>query len=707
MTSQKIKQLMFLIALIISFTAATPSAALCQDTGNFIWSPIGKQADQSSCFFRKRFTLVSPEKAELTIASSGDYQIYLNGKLAHSGQPSAEQQSFDVSEFVYPGINLVALKVASEDETENGVSLKLRVKEKGEVRWRALVTDSTWTTHQSEFEGWQRNTFRELSWIPAKAGSFTPQSSKSRSIAKSNAGANEKQSSTAQNEKPEIREMKAGESRGLFGALATKLSDNQSDSTKEGSSTNEPKQEPAKKEVLAQTNPIQPRHIENKDSQPTEIAKAEMPETKRESVPVKQVSNKPTDSEPVGSNQASDTNEPGPESTDSVVPVFQTQDEFQVDAVMSGEETGSILAMTFDEFGHLIFSQEGGNLLIADLSIPFGETRVATLCDEVENCQGLLCVNGKLYVTGSGPDGLGLYCLERIDPASTTMTVKKTLLKFTGELGEHGAHGLTFGPDGFIYCSVGNASGIKDLPLAGPYKTPYEVDLRPRYEDPSGHANGIRSPGGTVIRMSLDGKNVQTFAAGVRNAYDLTFNPEGDLFVHDSDMESDLGLPWYRPTALYHVTAGVDLGWRSGWAKFPEYYPDTIAPISKTGRGSPSGAICYNHIQFPVRYHGALFLADWSEGRILSVQLKREGSTYTTHTEDFLKGKPLNILIWKWAKTEPSTLQLADAEQSGGVYRIAWDEAVPDSVIEYENDPDSIAASPQPNSAWAMIKRLR
>ncbi len=37
-----------------------------------------------------------------------------------------------------------------------------------------------------------------------------------------------------------------------------------------------------------------------------------------------------------------------------------------------------------------------------------------------------------------------------------------------------------------------------------------------------------------------------------------------ELFTYDSDMEFDIGVPWYRPTRINHVTSGAEFGWRSG-----------------------------------------------------------------------------------------------------------------------------------------------
>src|SRR5690606_27039754 len=136
-----------------------------------------------------------------------------------------------------------------------------------------------------------------------------------------------------------------------------------------------------------------------------------------------------------------------------------------------------------------------------------------------------------------------------------------------------------------------------------PYRNFYEGDLIPRFEDPGGHAAGVKAPGGTVLRVDHEGRILERVAGGLRDAYDLAFNREGDLFTFDSDMESDEGAAWYRPTRLYHVTPGGEYGWRSGWAKWPSHFVDVLPPTAEFGRGSPTGAVFYNHFMFPAAYH--------------------------------------------------------------------------------------------------------
>ena len=64
--------------------------------------------------------------------------------------------------------------------------------------------------------------------------------------------------------------------------------------------------------------------------------------------------------------------------------------------------------MSFNEFGHILASKEGGGLLlIYDANGDKIPERVRTYCDKVKNIQGILALNGEVFVTGDGPDGLG------------------------------------------------------------------------------------------------------------------------------------------------------------------------------------------------------------------------------------------------------------------------------------------------------------
>jgi putative heme-binding domain-containing protein len=379
---------------------------------------------------------------------------------------------------------------------------------------------------------------------------------------------------------------------------------------------------------------------------------------------------------------------------------FQIDPEFAVDEILGDDITGSLVNIAFNEFGHIIAAQEGGPLLLIYDSNKDGvPDKSRNYCELVQNIQGILPLSGDVYVTGDGPEGAGVYRLIDKDRNGALEEAKK-IAGFEGEPGEHGAHGLALGPDGRIYCVLGNHVRFDgEYAETSPLKEYYEGDLvGPRYQDPGGHANGIQAPGGVVIRMDVEGKFVELVAGGLRNAFDLVFHPSGRLFVHDSDMESDEGAVWYRPTSLYEISEAGEYGWRSGWAKWPEYYFDRLPTLLETGRGSPTGACVYEHHMFPQRYHGCLFLADWTQGQILAVKLEDNG---TAQSQVFLKGQPLNVTDLAVGPDGCLYFCTGGRGTKGGIFQVKWQGDVPAAVKNLGSGIAKAIKQPQLDAAWA------
>ncbi len=382
---------------------------------------------------------------------------------------------------------------------------------------------------------------------------------------------------------------------------------------------------------------------------------------------------------------------------------FTCSPEFEVLKVVEGDKAGSLIAMTFNEFGHIIASREGGPLVMVHDSKKDGVLdSIRVCCEKVKSAQGLLCLNGEIFAIGEGDEGTGLYRLTDKDRDGNFET-SRCLLKYSTTHNEHGPHGIVLGPNGMIYVIAGNHSHVNaEFAPSSPYQHPYEGDLiTPRYEDPGGHAKDVKAPAGTIIRTDIEGSVVEVVAGGIRNAYDMAFNADGELFFQDSDMESDLGTPWYRPTQVFHVIAGADFGWRSGWSRMPEHFIDNVPPMIDTGRGSPTGAVAYDHFMFPARYHGALFLGDWSEGRILAVKPKKVGAGYSATTEVFLEGQPLNVTDLEVGPDGSLYFTTGGRGTSGGVYRVRWKGTIPDSVSNLGTGISPVIRQPQFQSAWA------
>ncbi|WP_428307119.1 DUF7133 domain-containing protein [Lacipirellula sp.] len=385
---------------------------------------------------------------------------------------------------------------------------------------------------------------------------------------------------------------------------------------------------------------------------------------------------------------------------------FAVDKEFEVERIMRDDEVGSLIAMTFDSRGNIFASQEGGHLMLLTDNDGNGiHDKATTYCDKIQNAQGLLAIGLRLFVVGDGPEGMGLYRLRDADRNGEADEVVK-LLSFKGSKGEHGAHGLRLGPDGLIYVIVGNFTRADGTPTSrSPYRLWYEGDLiLPKYEDPGGHAVGIPSPGGTIFRTDANGSFVEYIAGGLRNAYDMAFDLDGELFTYDADMEWDRGAPWYRPTRVNHVPAGAEMGWRSGWSKWPEYYLDSLPAAANIGPGSPTGIEFYDHYAYPAKYQGAMFACDWATGKIHAITFKRDGASYVGEDEIFLEGRPLNATDCAVGPDGSLYFCTGGRGTDGGVYRVRCNVPVGPEVTDMGEGIERALRQPQIDADWARAK---
>jgi putative heme-binding domain-containing protein len=349
---------------------------------------------------------------------------------------------------------------------------------------------------------------------------------------------------------------------------------------------------------------------------------------------------------------------------------------FKVELVHSSQPgEGSWICMTKDSKGRLIISPQAEKEPMLRMTIGKGgqvET-IEKIEAPVRSAMGLLYAHKSLYVTGHGPSGTGLYRLidsNRNDQFETNEV--HFLKKIEGE-GEHGYHAVALGPDKMIYVMNGNHTKVPtNLELSSPHKNYQEDFLLPRQWDANGHAVGILAPGGYVARTDPDGKKWELLLAGFRNSYDFDFNRDGEMFTFDSDMEWDWGLPWYRPTRINHCVIGGESGWRSGSAVWPDYYPDNLPPVVNIGIGSPTGVKFGTGSKFPEKYQRALYVQDWSYGRIIAVHLKPDGASYTGSFETFVKGKPLNVSSLQIGRDGALYFVTGGRNTQSGLYRVSY-----------------------------------
>jgi putative heme-binding domain-containing protein len=382
---------------------------------------------------------------------------------------------------------------------------------------------------------------------------------------------------------------------------------------------------------------------------------------------------------------------------------FMIDPEFAIERLVTDDQSGSLIALAFNAKGDVLASQEGGPLLlIRDTNRDGIFDSVKPFCDQLKNVQGILSLGAYVMAVGDGPDGGALYRLTDMNDDGVAEEVK-TLVKFRGLIGEHGPHAVQIGPEGLIYVLCGNFAhaDAPDNPKS-PYSIGYEGDLvLPRYDDPNGYGAGVLAPGGTILRTDTEGSFVETVAGGMRNPYDIAFNADGELFTYDADMEWDVGTPWYRPTRVNHVPPGAEFGWRSGWAKWPEHYLDSLPATLDVGAGSPTGIESYDHVMFPKRFQGALFVGDWALGQIHAVQLTRSGASYTARISTVLKGRPLNVTDLAVGADGALYFCTGGRGTDGGVYRLKWKGTVPAGTLDMGQGIQPALRQPQFQSDWA------
>ena len=282
------------------------------------------------------------------------------------------------------------------------------------------------------------------------------------------------------------------------------------------------------------------------------------------------------------------------------------------------------------------------------------QTNVNPIELEIGAAHGLLWAFNSLYVAVNKnwddtiPDdkenASGIYRLTDTDNDGKLDSVKM-LLRLKGE-GEHGPHSFALSPDGNeIYFIAGNHTLIPES-VSEHSRLPTnwgEDNLFEPYLDARGHANDVKAPGGWICKFNAEGTKWELISAGYRNAFDIAFNEDGELFAYDADMEWDIGMPWYRPTRICHVTSGSEYGWRTGSGKWPEYYPDALPAVHNLEQGSPTAVISGATLNFPDKYANGLLIMDWSFGTVYFIDLKANGSSYTAEREEFLSGTPLPL----------------------------------------------------------------
>ncbi|MFT4546353.1 MAG: azurin [Verrucomicrobiales bacterium] len=336
-------------------------------------------------------------------------------------------------------------------------------------------------------------------------------------------------------------------------------------------------------------------------------------------------------------------------------------------------QQGSWVSMAVDAKGRLYCGDQGKQgIFRITLGASGDEPIIEKIPADISGAHGLLWAFDSLYVClNGGKPGSGLYRITDSDGDDKLDKVQE-LRRMQGG-GEHGPHAVVLAPDGeSLFVLGGNHTRPPNPETSAVVKNYAEDQLLPRMPDARGHASSIRAPGGWIARTDKDGKSFELYSAGFRNQYDIAFNADGEMFTYDSDMEWDIGTPWYRPTRIYHVTSGSEFGWRTGTGKFPAWYPDTLPPALDVGPGSPTGVVSGLGAKFPVKYQDAIYAFDWTYGTIYALHLTPKGASYDVTKEEFVVGVPLNVTDGVIGKDGHFYFAVGGRGTNSALYRVTY-----------------------------------
>ncbi len=369
------------------------------------------------------------------------------------------------------------------------------------------------------------------------------------------------------------------------------------------------------------------------------------------------------------------------------------------------EQQGSWVSLTQDTKGRLIACDQYGGLFritlpasgsdaqaqVEPLLLPKGPSG-----EILGGAHGLLYAFDSLYLMVNEFKNKGLWRLRDTD-GDDQFDQADYLIPFDIGSREHGVHSLVLAPDGkSIFFVNGNHTELPKNLSRNHLVATAEDHLIPRIWDPNGHAKDILAPGSYVAQTDPDGKNIQIFAGGFRNIYDVAFDANGELFGYDSDMEWDMGTPWYMPTRINHLVSGGDYGWRSGSGRWPDYYADSLPSTLDIGPGSPTGVIFGTGANFPAKYQRAMFALDWTFGTLWAIHHEPIGASFKSVKEEFVTGKPL-----------PFTDALI-RKQDGAMYFIIGGRKSQSALyrVSYSGSESTTPVAPIPPTAEAKLRHL-
>jgi glucose/arabinose dehydrogenase len=337
------------------------------------------------------------------------------------------------------------------------------------------------------------------------------------------------------------------------------------------------------------------------------------------------------------------------------------------------------IAHARDDSGRLFLAEQAGRIHVFPGTPDASRTgifldihaRVRSYASGGHNEEGLLAIafhpdyptNGQFFIwyTASSPlrNVLSRFRVSADDPDRADPGSETVLLESPKPFGNHNGSTLVFGPDGYLYFSIGDGGSAGD-----PYGNAqnlskllgkiHRIDLN-RQEN--GRAYAIPPDNPFVGRSGACG---EIWAYGLRNVWRMSFDRQtGELWA------GDVGQDRWEEIDL--ITKGGNYGWniREGFHEFRGRSREgLIEPVTEYGRpdgASVTGGYVYRGNRLP-NLRGAYVYADYVTGRFWALRYR---DRQVTMQKEVLR-QPKNIISF----AEDPDAELLITADDGKLYRL-------------------------------------
>jgi glucose/arabinose dehydrogenase len=248
--------------------------------------------------------------------------------------------------------------------------------------------------------------------------------------------------------------------------------------------------------------------------------------------------------------------------------------------------------------------------------------------------------NRKFYVAHSAQDMkrsvYAEYCTKADDPSHADLASRRVLLEVPLPYWNHHSGNIAFGPDGFLYITLGDGGG---KPGGDPLRTaqnPFMLNGKVLRIDVN------RQQGNRAYGIPEDnpyvGQNAarhEVWAIGMRNPWGISFDQAGHLWLADVGQE--------LAEEINIVTKGGNYGWsfREGMGNYPArtdapaegtVFVDPIHVYDHTHGISITGGFVYRGKQHP-ELVGTYIYGDWAFGTTWALRYDFEAKKVVSNTQ--------------------------------------------------------------------------